>query len=66
MMVVDNKFNFGDFVYLKTDSEQHKRIVSRIVLSKDSIIYEVSFGSEVSSHYCFEMSKDKDVVLATT
>jgi hypothetical protein len=28
MMIIENKFNFGDIVYLKTDPDQRARIVT--------------------------------------
>lgn len=34
MMVIDNKFEHGDVVYLKTDDEQKPHIVSKIEIFK--------------------------------
>ena len=64
MMVIDNKYNFGDIVYLSTDVDQHPRIVTRIVISLNGIIYELSCGTFVSSHYEIEMTTEKNTLLA--
>jgi hypothetical protein len=58
-MVIDNKYNFGDEVYLKTDSEQLLRIVTAINCHPNGqIIYVLSCGSQVSDHYDFEISTE--------
>ena len=56
MMVVKNKYEIEEFAYLVTDPEQHKRIVTRIIISKCGIVYELCFGAAVSEHYDFEIS----------
>ncbi len=58
-MVIDNKHNFGDEVYLKTDNEQLLRIVTAINSHPyGQIIYVLVCGSTVSDHYDFEISKE--------
>lgn len=65
-MVIDNKYDFGDFVYLVTDDEQKKRVVTAIKsYPSGEIIYQLSCGTEQSDHYDFEMSKEEDTVLKT-
>lgn len=64
MMVVDNKYEIGDFVYLKTDKDQSCRIVYGIDIRKDSITYWLGSGTQFSQHYDFELSKEKDAVLS--
>jgi hypothetical protein len=56
MMVINNKYNIGDFVYLITDPDQYKRIVTGINVSFSGIMYEVSFGERETPHYEFELS----------
>lgn len=59
MMVINNKFNIGQTVYLKTDTDQLQRIVTAIKICGDnSFFYELSCGREVSSHYDFEISEE--------
>jgi hypothetical protein len=66
MMVIDNRFNFGDVVYLVTDVDQNPRILTRIVVSRDSVIYELSCGERISSHYDIEITSEKNVLLNTS
>lgn len=66
MMIIDNKFNFWDIVYLKTDPDQEKRIVTEMKLIGSmgaiSILYLLSCGSQISNHYEEEISSEKDIV----
>lgn len=59
MMIIDNDFNIEDIVYLKHDIEQKPRIVYAITISKTELMYELISGTEVSTHYGFELSTDK-------
>lgn len=65
-MVIENKFNFGDVVYLKTDPEQRPRIVTTFSVGATSILYELSSGTITSWHRDFEITYEKDVLLTTT
>lgn len=58
----------GDYVYLKTDIEQYKRIVTGYTVrdSSEKVVYLLSLGTEETSHYECEISKEQDVVLKTT
>ena len=62
MMLVDLKYNIGDFVFLKTDTEQNERIVTAILITKNDIQYQLSFGSESQYHYDFEISSEKNIL----
>jgi|APSaa5957512576_1039674.scaffolds.fasta_scaffold45885_3 hypothetical protein len=60
---IDIKFELGDVVYLKTDEEQLKRIVTCVKLAggamSDKIVsYELSQGDSHSEHYDSEITKD--------
>lgn len=63
MMLVDNKFEIGQTVYLKTDSEQYPRIVTRLSVTANGITYSISSGVIESWHYDFEISEEKDVLI---
>lgn len=65
-MVVENEFDFGEVVYLKTDKEQLPRIVFCIKSTKADILYELACGTITSTHYGFEISKEVSVLLTTT
>lgn len=62
MMVIDNKFEIGEIVYLITDEDQKKRVITALNIYPDNVIlYELSCGSSASKHYAFEISENKDV-----
>ena len=56
-------FAIGDFVYLKTDEEQLRRIVTGLSIRPNLIIYTLALGSDESQHYDFEISKEKELQL---
>lgn len=60
------RFNIGASVYLKTDDEQRERLVTGINIRENGISYAVAYGVEESWHYAFEITKEKDVVKATS
>lgn len=62
-MIIDNKYNLGDVVYLATDPDQYARIVTSILIEGNrSILYELSLSQNVSRHYDFEITTDKNVL----
>lgn len=66
MIVIDNKYEIGDIVYLKTDSDQFIRIVTSIRVYKNGdVTYGLGCGTEDSAHYDFEISYDKNITLTT-
>lgn len=65
MIVIDNKYELGETLYLVTDRDQLKRIVTAIVVCPDSsFLYEVINGTIASKHYDFELSREKDLTNA--
>lgn len=63
MIVLQNTYNFGDIVYLKTDKEQNPRIITAFVsCPAGDILYEVNCGTIVSRHYEFEITGEKAIV----
>lgn len=64
-MTIDNKYDLGQIAYLLTDKEQSERIVTSIqIMSKSSIMYQLSCGTATSWHYDYEMISSKDLVKA--
>lgn len=63
MLTIDNEYNMGDIVYVKTDSEQLPRIVTAIIVTGRDILYECAVFVDISSHYGFELSPEKDILL---
>ena len=65
-MVIDNKFEYGQTVYLKTDKEQLPRIVTAIHLRGQNITYCLSQGTNETTHHDIEISEEVNIVLKTT
>ena len=64
-MLIDNKFDFGQTVYLKTDKEQLPRIVTGMIVRHGIIYYSLSQGTSETSHMDFEISEKINVLLKT-
>jgi hypothetical protein len=64
-MKIHNFFELGQFVYLKTDVEQKRRIVTAIIIRPSDVLYELACGTEVSSHYNFEISDTSDIMITS-
>jgi hypothetical protein len=56
----------GDTVYLKTDKDQCKRMVTGICIRPQGITYALVCGTNESWHYEFEITSDVDVLISTT
>jgi hypothetical protein len=63
---IELAFDIGDEIYIKTDSEQKKRIVISIWLKQNGVTYELGQGSASSWHYDFEMTKEPNMVTKVT
>jgi len=61
-MIINNEFEIGQSVYLKTDTQQLERIVCGICVSQKELLYELCLGSTVSKHYNFEITEDINVL----
>ena len=59
-------FDIGDSVYLRTVPEQSERLVTGINVREIGISYAVSCGTNESWHYAFEMTKERDIIKATS
>jgi len=67
MMVIQNEYEFGDIVYLKTDREQLPRIVVCILCYKTGeLLHKLVSGTIASDHYDYEISKEANVLMTTT
>ena len=63
MKVIDNKFEIGQTVYLKTDTEQLPRIVYKFIVYQNSILYALTQGVTETEHYDFEMAEEKNELI---
>lgn len=60
MIMIDNKYEIGEIVFLKTDLEQLPRIVTCVkVFAQGELTYELSQGAGITQHYEFEITKEK-------
>ena len=64
-MVIDNKYNIGDIVYLRTDQEQKQRIITAIKINPGNLIYILSCDSDETGFYEFEVTNEIDVLKKT-
>lgn len=59
-MVIDNKFNIGDIVYLTTDVDQYPRLVAGINVKPGGfLLYELQCGERNGTAYEIELSAKK-------
>ena len=61
-MVIDNAFNLGQIVFLITDPDQLRRIVTKITISANGIVYELGCGANASDHYECEISETSSIL----
>ena len=61
------QFMIKQTVYLKTDKEQNPRLVTGISLRPfNSVTYGLTENSTETWHYGFEISDERDIVMATS
>jgi len=59
-MVIDNKFEIGQFVYLTTDREQLKRVITGINIKPNGgMLYQLQSGTVETYHYELELATEK-------
>ena len=55
-----SEFKIGEEVYLKTDADQDKAIITEITFrGNGNAVYNINIGSKDSLHYDFEISREK-------
>jgi hypothetical protein len=59
-------YAYGDEVYLKTDIDQRMRIVSGYIYRPGAMLYMLACGQDESSHYEFELSETRNVMMTST
>lgn len=62
-MKINNAFNFGDILFLKTDHDQKERILTGINITPNGITYRVSEGINESYHFEIELSREANILL---
>lgn len=63
-MKINNKFNIGDVVYIKTDVEQKPNIIICInVYSNDYYTYKLNSPDDCSDYRDYEISKEENKLI---
>jgi hypothetical protein len=65
-MIIENKFNIGETVYLVTDEDQKPRIVTGISVTANGLRYNLVNGITDTYHYELEMSSEKNILTKIT
>ena len=64
--MVKVSFNIGDYVYLKTDIDQYRRLVTGYTVRLNEVTYLLSLGEDESTHYELEISNEIDILLKSS
>lgn len=66
-MEIKNVYNHEEIVYLRTDTDQKPRIITSIeVFKRGELLYKLSQSTTSSYHYDYEISRDRNILLATS
>jgi hypothetical protein len=65
MILIESKYELGQIVYLKTDSEQLKRIVKQICFSSKGMDYNLVNGIVSTWHSDFEITEEVNILTKT-
>lgn len=61
-MTIENQFQYGESVQLKTDEEKKKRVVTAIVIKGNNYLeYQLACGLESTGHAEAEIEKYKPI-----
>ncbi len=64
-MLIDNEFELGQIVYLITDEDNLRRVVTRIsVVPGGAVCYELSCAGATSGHYGCEIALVPNLAIA--
>lgn len=67
MMRIDNRFDLGQIVYAKTDTDQLPRIITAIQLTADGgILYKCSQCNREDYFYEVELMEERDALMVIT
>lgn len=63
MILIDIKYKIGEIVYLVTDEQQRKRIVTGFLITIKEVMYQVSYDDyDPKYFYDFELSREKEIL----
>lgn len=59
-MFINNRFNIGDPVYVKSDPDQDMfQIIEILITDNNAIRYHCRFGTEITTFCEFELTSEK-------
>jgi len=61
-MTINNKFEIEQIVFLITDDDQQKRIITGIQVCKSHLLYRLACGTTDSWHFEYELKLSKSYV----
>jgi len=61
-MIINNKFELEEIVFLITDNDQYQRIITGIQYCKNGLLYRLACGTTDSWHYEFELERNKSFI----
>lgn len=61
-MTYKSKYGLGELVYLVTDEEQKRRMITGVKFNLNGIVYTLQHGTNESYHYEPEISRDEDIL----
>ena len=56
---IKTKYGIGEIVYLITEENQQKFIITGIIIRTDGVMYELSGGRDISFHSAIEISRQR-------
>lgn len=59
------EYEIGDMVYIKTDPDQNRAQVQGYQIDKNGLMYDVTRNAMAFLCYGFELTREKDVEIAT-
>jgi hypothetical protein len=62
---MDGYLEFGQVVYLKTDTDQRPRMVIAMLISSGAVQPQLASGTEQSWHFPIEISTERNILLTT-
>lgn len=62
--IIEVEYDYGTIVYLRSDSEKEPRIITGYEINSTGFTYRVECGVQTSYHYGFELTDNKDELLA--
>jgi hypothetical protein len=59
-MIIENKYNIGQLVYVRTDEENKPRLITAVLLrGNGGLVYEASGDGSSRWYYDFELTTEK-------